>query len=83
MMPEKAPLGTAAITVIMAVVTVNRALPAITTSLGTLGVPVAGVAASAVMLGEPVTLTNLAGLVLILGGLAWLALGDRIKPRAQ
>ena len=66
-----------------AVVTVNRALPAITTSLGTLGVPVAGVAASAAMLGEPVTLTNLAGLVLILGGLAWLALGDRIKPRAQ
>ena len=66
-----------------AVVTVNRALPAITTSLGTLGVPVAGVAASAAMLGEPVTLTNLAGLVLILGGLAWLALGDRIKLRAQ
>jgi drug/metabolite transporter (DMT)-like permease len=66
-----------------AVVTVNRALSAITTSLGTLGVPVAGVVASAVMLGEPVTLTNLTGLVLILGGLAWLALGDRRKARAQ
>ena len=66
-----------------AVVTVNRALPAITTSLGTLGVPVAGVAASAVMLGEPVTFTNLTGLVLILGGLAWLALGDRMRTRAQ
>lgn len=60
-----------------AVVTVNRALPAITTSLGTLGVPVAGVIASAAMLGEPVTPTNLTGLVLILGGLAWLALADR------
>jgi hypothetical protein len=30
-----------------------------------------------------VTLTNLTGLVLILGGLAWLALGDRIRTRAQ
>jgi drug/metabolite transporter (DMT)-like permease len=66
-----------------AVVTVNRALPAITTSLGILGVPVAGVVASAVMLGEPVTVTNLTGLVLILGGLAWLALGDRMRTRAQ
>ena len=66
-----------------AMVTVNRALPAITTSLGTLGVPVAGVVASAVMLGEPVTLTNLTGLVLILAGLAWLALGDRMRTRAQ
>ncbi|UEM20321.1 DMT family transporter [Skermanella mucosa] len=65
-----------------AVVTVNRALPAITTSLGTLGVPVAGVFASAVMLGEPVTLTNLTGLVLILGGLTWLALADRRPSRA-
>jgi len=66
-----------------AVVTVNRALPAITTSLGTLGVPVAGVLASSVMLGEPVTMTNLAGLLLIGGGLAWLALGDLRRTRAQ
>jgi drug/metabolite transporter (DMT)-like permease len=66
-----------------AVVTVNRALPAITTSLGTLGVPVMGVFASAVMLGEPVTLTNLAGLLLIGAALAWLALGERRRTRVQ
>jgi drug/metabolite transporter (DMT)-like permease len=65
-----------------AVVTVNRALPAITTSLGTLGVPVTGVIASTVMLGEPVTPTNLTGLALIVGGLAWLALGDRKASQA-
>jgi drug/metabolite transporter (DMT)-like permease len=59
-----------------AVVTVNRALPAITTSLGMLGVPAAGVVFSWLLLGEPATATNLAGLALIGGGLAALALAD-------
>ena len=35
--------------------TVTRALPAISTSLGFLGVPVAGVASSALVVGEPLT----------------------------
>lgn len=60
-----------------AIVTVTRALPALTTSLGTLGVPVTGVIASAIVLGEPITGSNLGGLLLIIGGLALLALSER------
>jgi len=59
-----------------AVVSVTRALPAITTSLSLLAVPVTGVAASALFLGEPLTATLLAGLVLILGGTVLVNLGD-------
>src|SRR3546814_11299096 len=51
-----------------AVVSVTRALPAITTSLSLLAVPVTGVAASALFLAEPLPPTLLTGLVLILGG---------------
>ncbi len=57
-----------------AIVTVTRALPALTTSLGTLGVPVTGVIASAIVLGEPITGSKLGGLLLIIGGLAVLAI---------
>lgn len=60
-----------------AMVTVNRALPAITMSLGTLGTPVVGVLTSALALGEPVTGTNLGGLALIGAGLALVALAER------
>ncbi|WP_236025183.1 DMT family transporter [Arenibaculum pallidiluteum] len=63
-----------------AVVSVNRALPAITTSLAMLGVPVAGVLFSVLLLGEPVSATNLAGLALIGAGLWVLAGADR-RPR--
>jgi drug/metabolite transporter (DMT)-like permease len=59
-----------------AVVSVTRALPAITTSLSLLAVPVTGVAASALFLGEPLTPTLVAGLVLILAGTALVNLGD-------
>ncbi|MDJ0947935.1 MAG: DMT family transporter [Alphaproteobacteria bacterium] len=59
-----------------AAVTVNRALPAITTSLAFLGVPVVGMIASAVALGEPFTSTKLAGMALILAGLALASLAD-------
>lgn len=59
-----------------AVVSVTRALPAITTSLSLLAVPVTGVAASALFLGEPLTSTLVAGLVLILGGTGLVNLGD-------
>jgi drug/metabolite transporter (DMT)-like permease len=59
-----------------AMVTVNRALPAISTSLSMLGVPVVGMISSALWLGEPLTLTNLLGLGLIAGGLVAVALAD-------
>ncbi len=65
-----------------AMVTVNRALPAITTSLSVLGVPVVGLIASSLWLREPLTATNLAGLGLIAGGLAAVALADTRKPRS-
>lgn len=60
-----------------AMITITRALPAVTTSLGTLGVPVVGILAAAVALGEPITASNAAGLGLILGGLAAAILADR------
>ena len=60
-----------------AIVTITRALPALTTSLGTLGVPVTGMVAAAVVLGEPITGSNLGGLLLIVSGLALLAISER------
>lgn len=60
-----------------AMVTVNRALPAITTSISVLGVPVVGLVSSALWLHEPLTLTNLVGLGLIGGGLVLVALSER------
>lgn len=63
-----------------AMMSIQRALPAITTSLGTLGTPVAGVLFSALLLGEPITPTNVAGLVLIGGGIVLVALTGRPKP---
>lgn len=62
-----------------ALVSVNRALPAITTSLGTLGTPVVGLLASAWLLGERVTATNLGGLGLIAAGLVMVLLAERRK----
>lgn len=66
-----------------AIVTVNRALPAITTSLATLGVPVAGMASSALWLGEEMTVTDLSGLGLIVLGLAFIALGEGGRQEAD
>lgn len=59
-----------------AMLTLTQALPAITTSLALLGTPAIGMLAAALMLGEPITITNSAGLVLILGGLALVTLAD-------
>ncbi|HKJ88314.1 MAG TPA: DMT family transporter, partial [Gammaproteobacteria bacterium] len=64
-----------------AIITVNRSLPAITTSLGTLGVPALGLAVSALALGERLTIANTGGLVLILSGLAVVTLADRRAGR--
>lgn len=60
-----------------AVLTFTRALPAVTTSLATLGVPVTGLILSILLLGEPLTPTIVGGLVLILAGLALVTLADR------
>ena len=51
---------------------VARSLPATTTSLGSLGVPVIGLSASAAWLGEPLALSTVLGLVLILGAVGLL-----------
>ena len=59
-----------------AIITVNRALPAITTSLGTLGVPAFGLLTATVVLGEPLTTTNVTGFAGIVGGLVCVALAD-------
>lgn len=50
-------------------ITVNRALPAITTSMASLAVPAVGVLAAALALGETVGLADALGLVLVLAGL--------------
>lgn len=60
-----------------AMVTVNRALPAVTLSLGTLGTPAVGLILSAWWLGEALTATILAGLGFIAAGLVLVALADR------
>jgi len=69
-----APLATAFC--FWAAVTVTRALPAVSTSLGFLGVPVLGMLLAAATLGEPLTLTRVTGLVLIVAGMALVNLAD-------
>ena len=49
---------------------VNRSLPAVTTSLGILATPVVGTLGSAIALGEPIGMTLLIAMTLILGGIA-------------
>jgi len=56
-------------------VEITRALPAITSSLGLLAVPVVGVLLSAWILGEEITGTNTLGLLLIVGGVGVVAVG--------
>jgi drug/metabolite transporter (DMT)-like permease len=51
-------------------ISVNRGLPAIASSMGSLGVPVAGVILATLTLGEPITVENMAGLAFITLGLA-------------
>ncbi len=60
-----------------ALLTLNRALPAITTSLSLLAVPAVGLIASMAILGEELTPTLGAGFVLILIGVGLVAVADR------
>jgi drug/metabolite transporter (DMT)-like permease len=53
-----------------AVAVASRYLPAVTTSLGLLATPVVGIAVSAAALGEPLTLSLLVAVAMILGGIA-------------
>lgn len=57
--------------------TVNRVLPATTTSLGLLGVPLFGVASSMLMLGETFDILSVGALALIVSGIAIATLGGR------
>lgn len=59
-----------------AYLTVMRDLPAVSTALGSLGVPVAGVLFSAAVLGEPLSPAMVAGLVLIAAGVAVVVVAD-------
>jgi drug/metabolite transporter (DMT)-like permease len=48
----------------------SRNLPAVTTALGLLTTPLVSVAAATLWLGEPLTLSLVVAIVLILGGVA-------------
>ena len=60
-----------------AMLTVMRALPAVTTSTASLAIPVSGVLFSALALGEALTPTLLGGLALIVTGVALVSLPNR------
>ena len=61
---------------VIGAITIVRSLPAITASLLFLATPVAGMLCSAAVLGEPLTWTNIVGLLLIIAGLAFVSLGE-------
>jgi drug/metabolite transporter (DMT)-like permease len=61
---------------------ISRALPALVTTAGFLAIPVIGLATSALMLGEPVTLLDVAGFSLTLAGVAIVSLGARAGEQA-
>ncbi len=67
---------------VWAVISINLALPAVTTSLAMLGVPAGGLFLSALILGEALTYSLLMGLVLIVGGVATVAWTDRRETLA-
>jgi drug/metabolite transporter (DMT)-like permease len=59
-----------------AMISITRALPAITTSLSTLCVPMVGYAAAMIALGEKITASDGIGFALLLGGLVCASLSD-------
>lgn len=62
---------------------VNRSLPAVTTAMASLAVPVVGAAAAAVTLGETVTMAGAGGLALIVAGLGVISLETTRKTAAK
>jgi len=65
-----------------AVATASRLLPAVTTSLGLLATPVVSAVTATLWLGEPLTLSLVAAIVLVLGGVAIGAAGRPAADRA-
>ena len=61
-------------------VSVTRALPPVTTSLGMLGVPLIGIVSSVLLLGERVTASLASGTALVLAGMAIVIL-ENARPR--
>ncbi len=59
-----------------AYITVMRGLPVVSTSVGSLGVPVSGVFFSALLLDEPLSISRISGLALILAGVAAVSFSD-------
>ena len=53
-----------------AVAEASRSLPAVTTSLGLLGVPIISIGTAALALGEPLTPSLVAAVILVIGGVA-------------
>jgi drug/metabolite transporter (DMT)-like permease len=64
-----------------AFVTIARTLPALTTSLTLLLVPVVGLLSSAAFLSEPLDATTVVGLLLIIGAVAAVSLADAKEAR--
>lgn len=64
-----------------AVAMASRCLPAVTTSLGLLATPVVSVITASLWLGEPVTLTLVLAILLVLGGVAIGVTGSRPGAR--
>lgn len=64
-----------------AAVTVARSLPALTTALTMLLVPVVGLLSSVALLGEPLDATSVVGLLLIIGAVGVVSLADTREAR--
>lgn len=66
-----------------AMITVTRSLPAMTTSIASLGVPAFGLFVSALTLGERLSASNVVGLLLIAAGVSVVTLADRLGAAAE
>ncbi|MFQ5763731.1 MAG: DMT family transporter [Rhodospirillales bacterium] len=65
-----------------AYVTVSRSLPAMSTALGSLGVPAVGILSAVLILDEAFTLALVSGLVLIVAGVLAVTVGDIGRARS-
>lgn len=60
---------------------VNKRISALTTSLGTTGTPLVGIASAAILLGEPIDISLAVAAGLIVAGIGLATLGDRLLRR--